>query len=130
MTVTGLITVPLAVAVYLAETATAALWLFALPIMLSNFYQATTFAQTQSLVGLRMRSVASAILLLIINLIGLGLGPWAVGLLSDLLRPVYGNESLRYALLYISLLGVWSAAHYFRAGQLLPADLQRADEPE
>jgi predicted MFS family arabinose efflux permease len=130
VTVTGLVSVPLAVAVYLAETATAALWLFALPIMLSNFYQATTFAQTQSLVGLRMRSVASAILLLIINLIGLGLGPWAVGLLSDLLRPAYGNESLRYALLFISLLGVWSAAHYFRAGQLLPADLQRADEPD
>ena len=56
-----------------------------------------TMAMTQGLVKLRMRATASAILLFILNLIGLGLGPQAVGVLSDLLFPTYGTQSIRYA---------------------------------
>ena len=44
-----------------------------------------------------MRSVAAAILLFIINIIGLGFGPQAVGILSDILSKNYGKESLRYS---------------------------------
>ena len=47
--------------------------------------------------------VAAAILLFIINIIGLGLGPTVVGMLADLLAPRFGVESLRYALLVCSL---------------------------
>ena len=42
--------------------------------------------------ALRMRALASAILFFILNLIGLGLGPWSVGLLSDYLEPTHGLE--------------------------------------
>ncbi len=60
--------------VYLSPTAnTSFLWLI-VPIAFGNFYQATTFSQTQGVVELRMRSVAAAILLFIINIIGLGIG--------------------------------------------------------
>ena len=48
-----------------------------------------------------MRAMASAILLFVINLIGLGLGPQGVGILSDLLAATSGSESLRYALLIV-----------------------------
>ena len=34
-----------------------------------------------------------------LNLIGMGLGPQAVGILSDWFAPEYGAESLRWALL-------------------------------
>jgi len=92
-------------------------------VMLGNFYQATTFSQTQGLVGLRMRSVAAAILLFILNIIGLGAGPQAVGIVSDLLNPTYGEESLRYSLLIVSFMNVWSAYHYYVAGKYLKEDL-------
>ncbi|NJN53183.1 MAG: MFS transporter [Gammaproteobacteria bacterium] len=121
-----LIGVPFAVAVFMVDSASAALALLCLPVMLGNFYQATTFSQTQGLVGLRMRAVAAAVLLFIINIIGLGAGPQAVGILSDLLAADYGGESLRFALLAVSLVNVWAALHYYLGGRHLAADLAQA----
>ena len=115
--------VPLSFGVYLSATAFASLTFLIIPILLGNFYQATTFSQTQGLVSLRMRSVAAAVLLFILNIIGLGAGPQAVGILSDVLQPQYGDESLRYALLILSLVNVWSAYHYYLAGKYLKDDL-------
>jgi predicted MFS family arabinose efflux permease len=116
--------VPLMVGVYLWPTAYGALWFLVLPVCLGNFYQATTFAQTQSLSPLRMRAVAAAVLLFILNIIGLGLGPSAVGILTDLLEPSYGTDALRYSLLVFGFVNVWAAAHYFIAGRHLPAEMQ------
>lgn len=118
--------VPFAVGVFLADSATVALALLSVPILLGNFYQATTFSQTQGLVGLRMRAVAAGVLLFIINIIGLGVGPQTVGILSDLLSAAHGVESLRYALLIVSFVNIWAALHYFLGGRHLAADLARA----
>jgi predicted MFS family arabinose efflux permease len=60
-----------------------------------------------------------------INIIGLGLGPQTVGIVSDLLAPRFGDESLRYALLIVGLVNVWAAVHFFLAGRTLERDLQR-----
>jgi hypothetical protein len=46
-----------------------------------------------------MRATASAVFLFINNLIGIGLGTVALGLLSDALSTRYGADSLRYAIL-------------------------------
>ena len=74
------VTAPLYYLVYMSPTAnTSLLWLI-IPVALGNFYQAATFSQTQGVVELKMRSVAAAILLFIINIIGLGFGPSAVGI--------------------------------------------------
>ena len=117
------ITAPLYYLVYLSPTAnTSLLWLI-IPIALGNFYQAATFSQTQGVVELKMRSVAAAILLFIINIIGLGFGPSAVGILSDILQSEYGKESLRYSLLIFASLKIWCAFHYFMAGRYLKDDL-------
>ena len=94
-----------------------------IPVLLSNFYQATTFSQTQGISELRMRALAAGILLFIMNIIGLGLGPQLVGLISDLLKDTYGTESLRYALLICSLANIWAAVHYVIAGWYLKDDL-------
>lgn len=115
--------------VMLLDNVAVVLSLFFLPIIFSNFYLATTFAQVQGMVGLRMRAVASAFILLILNIIGLGLGPQVTGLLSDYLATVYGNESMRYSLLIIgATVGPWSAWHYFIAGRHINEDLARSDE--
>ncbi len=117
--------VPFAIGVYLAPDPYLALLLLVLPVALGNFYQATTFAQTQGLVTLRMRAVAAAVLLFILNIIGLGLGPQVTGVLSDLLRPRLGDESLRWSLLICSLVNIWAAWHYYVAGKYLKADLDK-----
>ncbi len=118
-----LITTPLYYMVYLSPTSnTSFLWLI-VPIAFGNFYQATTFSQTQGIVELRMRSVAAAILLFIINIIGLGFGPQAVGILSDILSKNYGKESLRYSLMILTTLKLWCAYHYYLAGKYLKYDL-------
>ena len=114
---------PFAFGVYLADSVTIALLCLILPVALGNFYQATTFSQTQGLVHLRMRAVAAAVLLFILNIIGLGAGPQAVGIVSDLLSDQYGQDSLRYSLLIFSFVNVWSAFHYYMAGKYLKEDL-------
>jgi MFS family permease len=123
-----LIAVPAGVGVFLSDSVTFALLFLIIPVMLGNFYQATTFAQTQTLVGLRMRSVAAAILLFVINIVGLAFGPSVVGMISDLLAPHYGVDSLRWALLICSMANLWAAFHYWRAGVHFPIDLKRVKE--
>lgn len=117
--------------VYLGTSAPAALAWFVVPAILSNFYLATTLAQAQGLVGLRMRGVAAALMLFILNIIGLGLGPQVTGILSDLYAPTFGAESMRYALLTVgATVGPWSAFHYYKAGRTIEADLGRCDDLE
>jgi predicted MFS family arabinose efflux permease len=128
VTVALLISIPFAVGMYLVNDKYLAFAFMIIPVMLGNFYQATTFSQVQGLVSLRMRAVAAAVLLFILNIIGLGLGPQFVGFLSDQLAPTYGNESLRYALLIAGFFNIWAAFHYFLAGRHLKADLEEMTE--
>jgi predicted MFS family arabinose efflux permease len=115
--------------VFLVSSPYVALAIFTVPAALSNFYLATTIAQTQSLVGLRMRAVASAFLFLILNIIGLGLGPQIAGALSHLMTDSFGVESLRYSLLIITAVASpWSAIHYFVAAKHIDSDLERAND--
>ena len=93
--------------------------------LVGGAYLAPTFAMTQNLVRPGMRALASAVLLFIINLIGLGGGPLAVGILSDLLKPTYGDESVRYALLWVVVIGAtWATLHYVLAARTLQRDLE------
>jgi hypothetical protein len=59
------------------------------------------------------------VLLLILNFIGLGLGPLIVGGLSQWVFAGAGEHSLRYALATIQLIGIWGALHYYLAGKEL-----------
>jgi hypothetical protein len=93
--------------------------------MMGATYVGPAFAMTQAMVPLRMRARAIAILLFILNIIGLGLGPLAVGKLSDLLKPALGADSLRYALAATIMTGLAGAFCYWRASRTLPADIAR-----
>ena len=120
--------IPYAV-VFLSNSWQIALLVFTIPALTANVYLAPVLSQAQSLVSLRMRAMASAIALLIINVIGLALGPPITGLVSDLLAPQFGEESMRYSLLAVtSIVLPWAAWHYVRAGRTIDADLDRAAE--
>ena len=118
--------VPFIVAFFLMTDLRSALLVYAIPAFFGGFYLAPTFAMIQSLVTVRMRSLAAAICLFLLNIIGMGFGPQGVGILSDLLEPSYGQESLRYALMTFCLLNLWCAWHYYLAGRTLTQDTQRA----
>lgn len=75
---------------------------------LTAFFLGPTIAVTHSLVSPKMRAFASAILFFILNFIGLGLGPLLVGMASDALTPMFGDESLRWAFLMTMIAGIIS----------------------
>lgn len=117
--------VPFAFALYLWPTPHVALGLALPGAVLGGMYLGPTFAMTQTLVRPEMRALASAILLFIINLVGLGFGPQGVGALSDLLHGSFGVESLRYALLItVVTFALWSVLHYALAARTLREDLR------
>ena len=119
------VAIPFAVIFYLWPDPRTAILLSVPGTLLGGVYLGPTFAMTQTLVKPHMRALASAILLFIINLIGLGGGPLAVGIVSDFLKPTYGDESVRYALLWIVTLGAaWATLHYLLAARTLERDLE------
>ena len=99
------------------------LMVYAIPVMLSAFWAGPVHAIVQAIVRVRMRAMAAAVLLFVINLVGLGLGPLVIGVLSDLLLAQFGAESLRYALLVVIPAVAWSALHYWLGARTLRADL-------
>ena len=121
-----LVGVPFSFVVYLSDHTTTAMLALTIPAMTGLMYQAPAFAVTQSLATPRMRATAAAILLFVINIVGLALGPAATGLLSDALAPQYGDDSLRYAMLCVSLVLIWSSLHFWLASRTLREDLEHA----
>lgn len=103
------------------------LLLMAAIAFLGTTVNAPVFSAIQGLANERMRSVALAIIFLMANLIGFGLGPIVVGVLSDLLNPSFGQESLRYAMLVFSPGLLWAAFHFWRASSTIEADIKMAE---
>jgi len=116
---TSVITVPCAIASFLQTDTTLAILFYVLPALLLTVYIGPAFALIQSHTPLEMRSVAAAINLFILNIIGLGLGPFAVGLFSDLFAPSQGIDSLRYAMIAMVPVTIWGMLHFLRLGVLL-----------
>lgn len=92
--------------------------LYTAAYMLSLAWLGPVINAVQNLVPPAMRATASASLLLINNLIGLGFGTFIFGYLSDRLKPEYGADSLRMSL----LIGV---GFYVVAGVLMLAAAAR-----
>jgi MFS family permease len=116
---------PCAFVLYLWPDPRGALALAILPALVAGLHLGPTFAIAQALVPPQMRAQAAAVLLLILNLVGMGLGPQLVGVLSDLLAPRFGDTSIRWALLGTIVPGaLWSIVHYALAAKTLREDLR------
>ena len=121
-----LIAVPVGAAVFLVDDLYLVLAIYTIPAFLVNLYTGPTFAMTQSLAPLAMRAAASALLLFIINIIGLVFGPTTVGIISDLLQSsmqMNDVESLQMALLACNFVYLLSFYYYFQASRHLETDL-------
>ena len=111
---------PFTIIFFTTDIAAVAIAAYACNMLFANSYLGPTFAMLQGLAPLRMRAMWAAITLLVINLVGLGLGPTSIGVLSDLLVPYVGKaESLRWALVVAVGATPWAIFHYWRAGVIL-----------
>jgi MFS family permease len=118
--------IPFSLAVYLIDSYSMALMIYVVPVFFGAMYLGPTLAMTHGIVSLRMRALASSILLFVLNLIGLGLGPLFTGMLSDYLTPEYGQDALRYALVSVVLVYFWCGFHYVKAAKYINEDLKNA----
>lgn len=123
-----LIAFPFYLAALVVDDWVVAIAILLVPSFLNSLWLGPAFGTVQNLAPQRMRALASAILLFILNIIGLGLGPFLVGVLSDMLSGPFGQESLRYAIIVATAAYFWAGAHFLLAGKTLVADLRQASQ--
>ena len=119
----GTIPAVVAYSTHSQATALAMLWLF-IPLSYATF--GPSFALVQNVVPPAMRAQSQAILLFVGNVANLIIAPQIVGIVSDALMPHFGSESLRFALLPLTVVGVWAAWHFWRSGRDVAEGLRRA----
>ena len=116
--ISTLLGIPFYVAALLVDSAVTALILFAFPPILNTLWYGPGYAAVQGLVRPQTRATASAVLLFIINLIGLGLGPLGVGAVSDFLSGPMGlgsAEGVRWSLMIFIMFGALASALFWMA---------------
>jgi len=119
------VAVPFAFFAYQSANWFVALLLLIVPTVCNSLYYGPTYSAAQGLVPLRTRAIAAAMVLFFQNLIGLGLGPLFFGMLSDMLAPAYGEESVRYVLYGAAFLGLVPAFFFWRCSRRLDEELDR-----
>ena len=126
--VATLVALPFSLFTYLYADPTIALWVLSVPYVLGAYWLAPTFSMTQGLVGLRMRALASGILLFVLNIIGMGIGPQFTGILSDIFQATtdFGADSLRWALVVSLVFNLFAGVLYWFAARTLREDLALA----
>ena len=117
-----LCTVPFYIIAILSPTLTLAFFVLLVPTALGLAWLGPVISAIQHLVRPDMRAVASAIFLFINNLIGIGLGTYAIGALSDMLTAQYGDESLRYSILAGTGFYIIAAVLFLLASRWLEQD--------
>jgi MFS transporter, Spinster family, sphingosine-1-phosphate transporter len=90
--------------------------------LLSFAHVAAYGAAIQNCCGANVRATATALMLVSNSAIGLGLLPFAVGLLSDLLAPSFGQESLRISLILVISTSLLAAIVFDIARRSLASD--------
>jgi len=92
--------------------------------ILSALYLGPCIATCHNLVSPGMRAMASAILFFVLNLIGLGLGPLTVGVLSDIYAEPFGENNLRYAMATALTIGFLGTYFLWMGSRSLTRDLE------
>ena len=108
--------VPLFITLLVTDTQLALLFLLPYNIF-TTLWLGPTVAIIQELVPPAMRSMASAVFLFIVTIIGLGAGPQVVGILNDLIGT---RDAIRYSLLSVAvIMNIVSAWYFWRTAQTL-----------
>jgi predicted MFS family arabinose efflux permease len=96
--------------------------------LVNTVYLGPSIAISHALVPPSMRATASALMFFVLNMIGLGMGPFFTGLNSDLLQPHFGEDNLRYAMLITLNAKLIAIYLYYQGARRLPKDLAMLKE--
>jgi MFS family permease len=115
--ITYIASAPLFVLMVLSPTPLLALVLKALATFFSAIGGGLALAAVHSFAESYRRATAISIVVFLSSVLGMGLGPYVIGALSDLLAPSLGHESLRYALLVTCVMLAWAIGHFVLAAR-------------
>ncbi|HMO75903.1 MAG TPA: MFS transporter [Sphingopyxis sp.] len=114
--------VPSLIAALLVDSWQLSLALMLVPMVACTVYIAPALALVQNLTAPRSRATSVALLMLMFNIVGLGGGPLFAGAVSDALKPVYGDDSLRWALMALVPVAAAAGLAQFAMTRHLEAD--------
>ncbi|GGG91399.1 MFS transporter [Glycocaulis albus] len=118
--IAGLVTVIPFIAAMLVDNVALSFLILAVPVFAGAIWYGPIFASAQSLVHPQTRATAAAVLLFIINLIGLGLGPLLVGTFSDIFAQTMGPaEGIRWSMVTFGGVGGIASIAFFLAARTL-----------
>ena len=118
--VTNFLAVPTYIAAMLVDSAPLALALLFLPSLLYGISYGPLYAVLQSVVKPHTRATGVSLFLLMSNLVGLGLGPLCVGIMSDYLATSMGAaEGIRWAQVLSTFIGILGAWFYWRSRKFI-----------
>lgn len=107
---------------FIAKSIVVVLILTAIIYFLLGLTVGPASAAIQSTVSSRMRGVAVALVMFISALVGQGMGPWVIGIGSEVLTLSYGEESLRQTLLWTPVVLVFGGLLYVYGARSFSAD--------
>ncbi len=122
-----LASVPIYTIALLMPTFLPVLPILAVNSVLVSLWQGPVYATVQNIAPVHMRATAASIFLFIANLIGLGLGPLAVGLASDILAGPFGlgsAEGVRWALIGSQFLAIPAFVCFWLARRTIREEME------
>jgi MFS family permease len=96
-------------------------------IVFGSLFASSMTAIAQSLVPIAVRATTIACVLFVINVVAIGIGPQVMGIVSDMLRASYGEDSLRITLIGSAMSALPAALFFFLASLTYRSDLAAAD---
>jgi MFS family permease len=128
--IVAFLSLPFFLAIFLSPDPTLALCMLAGAWFFGSGWLGSVYSVIQSVAGVHNRALAAALAHFFVNLVGLGLGPLAVGMLSDYLAPRYGVQSVAYAMIVLIIIaGPWGVLHFYLGSRTAKADLEAAAMP-
>ena len=111
----------------LALAVTASSWqtslaLLVVPMICCTMFTAPVLALVQNLSPVASRATATALVLLAFNIVGLGGGPLAIGMMSDALADAQVVDPLRVALICLAPVAVLAALAYLAVSRVVVRD--------
>lgn len=123
-----ILTIPFSTFILVTNNGPLAAACYFIPNVLFSLNMGAVLTVTQAVVGVNMRALAGAVYYFIINLVGMGFGPLLIGSVSDHLIPTYGDQSLRFALLGVTVIYIFSIYFYYKASETLEAEMDNVVE--
>jgi MFS family permease len=128
-----LLAVPLGIGAYLTPSFPLSIAMFLGQLLCAGAYLTSLYTTAQGVVRPAVRATASGMVIVVINTIGYGFGPPAVGALSDFMRTHVvalglsdaahaSAQGLRYALVCGVVVNLWAAVHYWIGSTKLEKD--------